>query len=662
MLRWALVALVGVTAAWAFRAEASSKPAYSRPPNWVDVAPIPDAPAREGSGGVQILLDDNQSRLSPEGDVYYTRRVVKVLKPEGLSGLTTESVVWNPETETVAINTISIRRDGKVIDLLQGGKEVVVLRRETGLELAMLDGRLTAMRQVDGLQVGDILDFAWTLTKRDPVMRGRSQDPEGLYYPGVTERYRVAISWPTSHPVSWRVTPGFGEPTVTARAGWTELLLDAAGVKPPVPPVGAPARYSWLGRLDASSFRSWEEVSDLIYPLFQKAATLDAASPLRKEVASIAARSKDPKVRAAAALALVEDKTRYFYVGTNDGGYVPSDADETWRRRFGDCKAKTALLLALLKELGVAAQPALVSTSRGDGLDQTLPSLTWFDHVIVRAEIGGKVYWLDGTRQGDVGGLDALRPPSWRWVLPLRSGGAPLEQIVEPPLDQPMFDYLFHVDASKGLDVPAPAKLELRLTGDAAVALRNHAASASREDLERQWKQSYSSSMSWFEPKAVTWSDDPQANMFVLDLTGLADIVWKDNAELHAREFRIPATPAQGRLFPRRDNGPGDDAPFALFFPFYVRGSTEVELPNGGKGFSVHGASFTGTLGGYEIKRADSLDGHVARFFVSVKALTPEVPATETERANKELGRNLTEQEVIRQELTPPAPSGAAVR
>ena len=115
---------------------------------------------------------------------------------------------------------------------------------------------------------------------------------------------------------------------------------------------------------------------------------------------------------------------RYAFVGMNLGGYVPAAADVTWQRRFGDCKGKSVLLLALLHQLGIEAEPVLVSTGLGDGLDQQLPMLT-FDHAIVRAQIGGKVYWLDGTRTGDRA-LDDIAIPNFRWVLPLRPTGAKL--------------------------------------------------------------------------------------------------------------------------------------------------------------------------------------------------------------------------------------------
>jgi len=74
---------------------------------------------------------------------------------------------------------------------------------------------------------------------------------------------------------------------------------------------------------------------------------------------------------------------RYVLLAIDDGGYVPAPADTTWSRRFGDCKGKTVLLLALLRELGIDARPALVSVQGGDGLNERLPMVGAFDHVFV---------------------------------------------------------------------------------------------------------------------------------------------------------------------------------------------------------------------------------------------------------------------------------------
>jgi transglutaminase-like putative cysteine protease len=658
--RSVLLCAVGVALVWTAGARASEKPSYGPPPSWVQLAATPETAAPDGSPASQLLLDDNQSRLGPTGDTFYNRRVVKVLKTEGLANFTSQTFTWDPDTEDLTIHQIAIHRDGKVIDLLNGGDRVLVLRRETGLELGMLDGRLTATRQIEGLQVGDVLDVSWTQTRHDPATIGHSEDPEGFSRADPTGRYRLRISWPAAYPVKWRAGEGFGQPALSTAAGRTELTLDRTDAKPPDPPLGAPPRYFWLGRLEASSYASWPEVSRLIAPLFEKAATLKPGSPLKAEAAAIAARSADPKVRAFEALRLVEDKVRYFFVGTDDGGYVPADADVTWRRTFGDCKGKTVVLLALLKELGVKAEPALVSTVNGDGMDQALPGLQRFNHVIVRASIGGRVYWLDGTRSGDIGGADSLAAPPWRWALPLNAQGAELERIVQPPMDQPAMSFVMHVDGSKGLDGPAPMQMQIVYHGDMAIGLRTMAAMRTKDDLQKAALRSFARTLYWIQPKAIAWKDDPAGNNFELDFTGVADLDWRDNDDLHLKEFVLQGGATGSTAFPQRDAGSAQDAPFAVAFPMYITSRIEVALPGGGAGYSVRGVNVDQTLGGYEIKRSAVLDGGVARFLGSMKSLAPETTATEAQSANKQMRRFMQTQDVIRRPIEAPAESKAA--
>jgi hypothetical protein len=95
------------------------------------------------------------------------------------------------------------------------------------------------------------------------------------------------------------------------------------------------------------------------------------------------------------------------------------------RGGLADCKGKAALLLALLDGLGIAAEPALVATHGGETMDRRLPNVTGFDHVIVRAEIGGKVWWLDPTVEEEAAHDPALQEaPRFGWALPVHAGAA----------------------------------------------------------------------------------------------------------------------------------------------------------------------------------------------------------------------------------------------
>ena len=71
---------------------------------------------------------------------------------------------------------------------------------------------------------------------------------------------------------------------------------------------------------------------------------------------------------------------------------------------------------------------------------------------------------------------------------------------------------------------------------------------------------------------------------------------------------------------------------------------TEVVLPGGGRGFTIRGPNGDQSIGGYEVKQSSVIEGQVARFSTQVRSLTPEIPASEIETANRGL-RALAAQE-----------------
>lgn len=631
-----VVAAMALTAmAWAAPALGADKPAFGPPPAWVDVAPIPPTPSDEGAPAVQVLIDDHQTRLDPAGDTYYSRRALKISKPEGLAGIKSLSVIWSPDTESVTFHTLKIIRGAQTIDLLANPADMLVLRRETNLEQASLDGRITASRQIDGLQTGDVIDMAYTRTHSDPVAQGHSFDGERIALPGVAGRYRAVVSWPKGAAVTWKTTPGFGDPQLKDVAGRTTLSLDKTEVLSPKPPIGAPLRFRRVGQLEVTSWQSWNEISKLMAPLYVKASAISKDSPLKAEAAAIAAQTTDPKARAFLALQTVEDKTRYFFIGMGEGGYVPANADDTWARRFGDCKAKTALLLALLKQLDVEAEPVLVNLGAGDGIDELPPSLQAFNHVIVRVKIKGQSYWLDGTRTGDRN-PQAMQPPQHRWGLPIRAAGAPLEAITEQQISVPTAYTVLRLDASKGLDVKATAKISVTYSGILASTVRATLAKTPRADFERAYRQQYANVAGGTDFDQVTWRDDTARDLFTIELTGANDMDWRKNQDLGVREYKV-GLGGVARLFPKREPGPNRDAPFAVPFPAYTRLRTEIVLPDGGKGFTVRGPTGVEHVAGLEIASTAAIEGNVASFTVDQHSMTSEITAAEAEAANLQL-------------------------
>jgi hypothetical protein len=606
---------------------------FGPPPAWVKPSEVPQAPPPPGGGAVQILLQDRQVRFTAQGEDFYIHAATKVLGQAGLTSLGTFQVNWDPGTSSITLHQVRILRDGQAIDILNGGRDLAVLRRETKLERATLDGQLTATESVPGLQIGDVLEVEYTLDHADPAMGGRSQATMTMTNAitmSTVARWRERLIWPDAKAITWRATDGMPAPAVSHTGGGTEVVVDMKDAHlPPLPP-GAPARYLYQRRLEATEFGAWGDVSSLLAPLFAKAAVLGSQSPLKAEAAKIAAATQSPSERTARALALVQTEVRYQAINLNDGGYVPAPADLTWTRRYGDCKGKTVLLLALLHELGVNADAVLVNASLGDGLDTQLPQLTDFNHVIVRAQIDGRSYWLDGTKSGDPKALDDIAPPPFHWGLPLSATGASLVKIDLAPPRQPLLQVVNHYDASAGIAGATPCHRDFIMRGAAALIL-GAAANAVTHDAAETLLRTF---LQRLEPgiaaKTLTWTYDPAGAVLTVRVDDPVRLRWLWNRQaeqyVHPLAAGLIVRPA---IPPKRDAKVDQTAPYAVIYPFYNDFRTEIVLPHGGAGFQVVGRSYDQVAGATAFTRSAKIEGGVAVFDTSARSVAPEFAAAD---------------------------------
>jgi transglutaminase-like putative cysteine protease len=90
-------------------------------------------------------------------------------------------------------------------------------------------------------------------------------------------------------------------------------------------------------------------------------------------------------------------KTRYVAIFLGNGGWQPHFVDEIDGAGYGDCKDKAALLVSLLRAVGVSAYPALVLTSQYGRVEKDLFDPAHSNHMIVFVKGSERSYWLDPT-------------------------------------------------------------------------------------------------------------------------------------------------------------------------------------------------------------------------------------------------------------------------
>jgi len=634
LLSAAIIFAVPVGAAAAAADIKSARPAIAPAPDWVAPAVIPPAPAAADGAATVDLLSDVQKKFTHDGDTTYLSAVYKIASAQGLDDAALQ-LDWDPALEVLTLHRYRIIRGGKAIDLLGDGSGLSVIQREQNMENAALDGELTVSMQPADVRVGDVIEISYTRTRHDPAMGGKSESLSGPSDGTPFGRIRMRYLWPDSKKMVWRALPGVLQPKLTHTAGGNELVADISNVTTPLPPKGAPARYLTVNAVDISEFADWRAVSNTILPFYTAAVALEKDSPVRAEAQKIAAQASDPKRRAELALALVQDQIRYLFLGMDDGGYIPAKADVTWSRRFGDCKGKTVLLVALLRELGIPADPMLVHTERGDMVANRLPAMGAFDHVIVRANIGGRTYWLDGTRLGDTR-LDLLDTPPYHVALPIAPDSTGLVPLKPDPLMMPSETVSLALDASAGVDAPARATGEMRFRGMTGIDMRMKYAGLATNDRDQQLRELWRKNYDFVTPSAITTRVDEPTGDFIVAITGTAKMDWF--SEAGTRWYEVNRSRLGWKLETDRDGAINKDAPFEIEYPDYWESRETIKLPGHGEGFKLQGEAIDQEIGGvYAFHRKAGISGETVTMESSTRALAPELAASKAEQTSSDM-------------------------
>ncbi len=373
-------------------------------PAWVDPLPIPRA---ESKAPVVVTLADTHLRVDHVHTAFVSR-AIQVNDPAALGRIGQYPLHFVPQYQRIRLHAVRIIRGTESIDHTQK-VDVRFLDRESRLEQGIYSGVVTAVLLIDDVRVGDTLHVMHSTEGSNPVFGSLYSEFAGWDQAEPVEHRRVTIHYPNGRTIDWRMHGDFGrrdiEPTVSVENGVTRIRfehLSLPGVdhEPYVPPNYAPYRY-----LQFSEFRNWNAVARWAHALYQVPSTLP---PQLVELVARLRFLPDDDARVSAALQWVQSEIRYFSVSLGESSHRPSPPSVVLQRRYGDCKDKSFVLMTLLRELGIVATPVLVSTRYPRAPLKDLPTPLAFDHVIVRAQVGEAMYYLDPTRLGQRGKLSRM--------------------------------------------------------------------------------------------------------------------------------------------------------------------------------------------------------------------------------------------------------------
>jgi hypothetical protein len=339
-----------------------------------------------------FLLDLMDIDVRPNGAVHSVTRVTrKIFNKRGRDEEAEVKIPYNSTYETVKIRRArTIRPDGTVVEV----------RPEEIRDSHPSDYDDYAVKSFSLPSVDDdcIIDYEYETVQNGSLMPGQFWQPwyfQSSFNPVVKTRLSVTI--PKSLPLHQRIENSNVKPVVRELDGgktlqyiWEDSNLAALETEPLMPPLDR-----IYPQLYISTLSDWQTLAKWYYGLAKDRMVAD--NVVKAKTRELIAGKTTPEEKAKAIYYYVEEKTRYVSIALGQSAYQPRSASRTLTEQFGDCKDMTTLLVAMLREAGITAYPALLQMDSKDKRSEQIPSPGALNHAVCMAQINGQNYWLDGT-------------------------------------------------------------------------------------------------------------------------------------------------------------------------------------------------------------------------------------------------------------------------
>lgn len=340
-------------------------------------------------------------------------------------------------SQRLLIHELSIVRDGKKIDALDS-ENISAIQRERSLESHITDNRITVSISIDDLRVGDHVLFRSTVieTQNDHPFHGRHFSTNyslSWSCPVALQVVRVINSSSTQLSVLHKPLNSKSnqhdaeviEPNSEFEREYTDLPNERI-------PDSVPHSV-WGSFLQVSSTLKWGELSQYLYQYFVENGALTPLPLSDIEDLEIYLQEDTLDDKALKIIRFVQNNIRYR--GENHGVFThtPKPPQRTLKKRAGDCKDKSNLMVAMLTSIGINARLVLVNTSYGKKLREFNPSPYHFNHMIVDVEFENKHYFVDATIQKQAGSFQYSAELDYGMGLILTDDGCEPVDILKSP-------------------------------------------------------------------------------------------------------------------------------------------------------------------------------------------------------------------------------------
>jgi hypothetical protein len=363
---------------------ASVPAAASDAPAWMRAQVNASLPQHDEKTEGVLMYSEEVHTVQPNGRIKETDRVVyKILRPDGRH-LGQIYIPFDGETRITSLHGWCIPAQGKEFEVkekdaierqfiaAEGGEFYNDLRYKIMQIPAPDPGNLVGY-EVEHEDRPFVYQVEWMFQTRLPVREARYslQLPPGWEFKEV---------W-LNHPEVPATSLGNNQ--------WQWTVNDVATIRAEeeMPPFQGLAGQLLIrisppaGGATGKSFANWNDMGKWYGELWK--GRQDVSPDMKRKVAELTQSSPNKLVQMRALAQFVQSNVRYVAIEFGIGGWQPHNANDVFVHKYGDCKDKTALLTAMLHEIGVDAYHVAIHTTRGVVAPNVPPRLGIFNHAML---------------------------------------------------------------------------------------------------------------------------------------------------------------------------------------------------------------------------------------------------------------------------------------
>ena len=346
-----------------------------------------------------FLLDLSVYEVHPNG-LYnkFGQQVVKILQKKGTEDFKYRYVTYSPGEDDLKIQSAKIYKlddEGNITKVINAAGP---FDQSLSSDASRLYYNVTAhIHFFNNLEVGDVIEYTY---RKNQVA---AKNLYGDYFGSMTyiqtslpkKKMRVVFITPSEKEYYYQFVRSDAEPEITEEDGkriysWTIHDVPKIRSEDKMPGLAEVTPY-----IHISTFKDWQDVGDWYWGLIQDQFILNQDG---KDVVAQLVEGLDTTLDKVRAIHnYVVKNTRYIGLEFGIHGHKPYKAYQVFDRKYGDCKDKATLIIAMLKEAGIDADIVILRT-RKLGLIEPFPaSLAVFNHAV--CYIPELDLYLDGTAE-----------------------------------------------------------------------------------------------------------------------------------------------------------------------------------------------------------------------------------------------------------------------